>query len=195
MPQSWGFLPIPAVTAQGRAGRIIGASGIRSRHMKRALIAAALSVLAMALLSPAAQGKQKQRQFQDLTVTGSFPAQIYFTVIFQDKHGNRKFKPRWLIGYALQTQVSCNPGGLSDLFIAKSKDSTVAHFKQRLKKGRFATRFEAELDPQLRPPIGDLSGRVTHTAVNGTFNVQDWDPNPGGRENCIASGSFSAGPG
>ena len=163
--------------------------------MKRALTAAALSVLLMALLSPAAQGKQKQRQFQDLTVTGSFPAQIYFTVIFKDNHGNRKFKPRWITGYALQTQVSCNPGGLSHLFIAENEDSTVAHFKQRLKKGRFATRFEAELDPQLRPPIGDLSGRVTHTAVNGTFNVQDWDPNPGGRANCIASGSFSAGPG
>jgi len=163
--------------------------------MKRALTAAALSVVAMALLSPAAQGKQKQRQFQDLTVTGSFPAQIYFTVIFQDKHGNGKFKPRWLIGYALRTQVSCNPGGLSDFFIAKSKDSTVAHFKQRLKKGRFATRFEADLDPQLSPPIGDLSGRVTHIAVNGTFNVQDWDPNPGVRANCMASGSFSAGPG
>jgi hypothetical protein len=163
--------------------------------MKRALIAVALSVLAMALLSPAAQGKQKQRQFQDLTVTGSFSGQIFFTVVFQDKHGNGKFKPRWLIGYALQTQVSCNPGGLSDLFLGKSKDSTVAHFKQRLKKGRFATRFEAEMDPQLRPPIGDLSGRVTHTAVNGTFNIQDWDPNPGGRANCVASGSFSAGPG
>jgi hypothetical protein len=163
--------------------------------MKRALIAAALSVLAMALLSPAAQGKQKQRQFQDLTVIGSLPAQIYFTVVFQDKHGNRKFQPRWLIGYALQTQVSCNPGGMSDLFFAKSKQSTVAHFKQRLKKGRFATRLEADVDPQLRPPIGDLSGRVTHVAVNGTFNVQDWDPNPGVRANCIASGSFSAGPG
>jgi hypothetical protein len=163
--------------------------------VKRALTAAALSLLAMALLAPAAQGKQKQRQFQDLNVTGSFPAQIYFTVIFQDTHGNRKFKPRWLIGYALQTQVSCNPGGMSNLFFAKSKQSTVAHFKQRLKKGRFGTRFEAEMDPQLRPPIGDLSGTVTHTAVNGTFTVQDWDPNPGGRENCIASGSFSAGPG
>jgi hypothetical protein len=163
--------------------------------MKRALTAAALSVLAMALLSPVAQGKQKQRQFQDLTVAGSLPAQIFFTVVFQDKHGNGKFKPRWIIGYALQTQVSCNPGGLSNLFLAKSKDSHVAHFKQRLRKGRFATRFEAELDPQLRPPTGDLSGRVTHTAVNGTFNVQDWDPNPGVRANCIASGSFSAGPG
>lgn len=163
--------------------------------MRRVVALAALSVLAMALPSPAAQGKVKQRQFEDLTVTASFPARIYFTVIFKDNHGNGKFKPRWIVGYALQTQVSCNPGGLSNLFVGKSKESTVAHFKQRLKKGRFATRFEAELDPQLRPPVGDLSGRVTHTAVNGTFNLQDWDPNPGVRENCTASGSFSAGPG
>jgi hypothetical protein len=163
--------------------------------MKRALTIAALSVLVMALLSPAAQGKQKQRQFQDLTVTGAFPAQIYFTVIFTNNNRKGKFKPQWIIGYALQTQVSCNPGGVSHLFIAANRDSTVAHFRQRLKKGRFATRFEAGINPQLRPPIGELSGRVTHTAVNGSFNVQDWDPNPGGRENCIASGSFSAGEG
>jgi hypothetical protein len=163
--------------------------------MRRVVAVAALSVLAIALPSPAAQGKVKQRQFQDLTVIGPYPAQVYFTVIFKEDHGNGKFKPRWLTGYALRTRVSCNPGGLSDLFIAKNSESTVAYFKQRLNKGRFATRFEADLDPQLIPPIGDLSGRVTHTAVNGTFNVQDWDPNPGARENCIASGSFSAGPG
>ena len=61
--------------------------------MKRALTVAALSVLAMALLSPVAQGKQKQRQFQDLTVVGSLPAQIFFTVVFLDKHGNVSMIP------------------------------------------------------------------------------------------------------
>ena len=162
--------------------------------MRRAMTAAALSLLALAAVAPAAQVRQEARYFQDLT--GSFPGEIFFTAIFQDKHGNGKFRPRSLIAYYLGVQVSCNPGGPSDLIITKNKDKTVGHFKQRLtKKGRFATRFEAEMDPKLRPPIGDLSGRVTHTAVNGTFNVQDWDPNPGARANCVASGSFSAGPG
>jgi hypothetical protein len=163
--------------------------------MRRVVAVVALSVLVLALPSPAAQGKLKQRQFEDLTVTGAYPAQIYFTVIFKDNHGDGRFQPRWLIGYALRTQVSCNPSGLSDLFIAKNSQSTVTYFKQRLKNGRFATRFEADLDPKLIPPIGDLSGRVGHRAVNGSFNIQDWDPNPGARENCIASGTFSAGPG
>ena len=163
--------------------------------MRRALTAAALSVLALAVVAPAAQGRQEARYFQALSVTGSFPGEIFFTVIFQDKHGNGKFRPRAVIAYYLGVQVSCNPGGPSDLIITKNKDKTVGHFKQRLtKKGRFATRFESELDPQLRPPIGTLSGRVTRKGVNGAFNVEDWDPNPGVRENCVASGSFSATP-
>ena len=29
--------------------------------------------------------------------------------------GNGKFTPRWAIGYLLDAQVSCNPGGMSDL--------------------------------------------------------------------------------
>jgi hypothetical protein len=144
-------------------------------------------------LHPQPQGAQQERFFQD--VSGAFPGEVFFTAIFQDKHGNGKFRPRSLTAYYLHTEVSCNPGGVSDLIITKNKGKTVGHFKQRLtKKGRFATRFEAELDPQLLPPIGDLSGRITRKGVNGAFNVQDWDPNPGVRANCMASGSFSATP-
>jgi hypothetical protein len=159
------------------------------------MTAVALSVLAVAAIAPAAQAKQKERFFQDLSVTGAFPGQIFLTVIYQDSHGNGQFRPRWAIAYGLEAQVSCNPGGQSDLSITKSEDNPYGHFKQRLKKGRFATRFEAELDPQRLPPIGDLNGRVKGKGkVNGSFNVEDWDPNPGARENCISSGSFSATP-
>jgi hypothetical protein len=162
--------------------------------MRRVVIAAALAVLAVAVIAPAAQGRQKERYFQDLSITGPFPGQVFITVIYQDNHGNGKFKPRWAIAYSVEAQVSCNPGGISAFSITKNADNGYAPFKQRLKNGRFATRFEAQLDPQLLPPIGDLNGRATRNAVNGSFNVEDWDPNPGARENCISSGSFSATP-
>jgi hypothetical protein len=159
------------------------------------MTAVALSVLAVAVIAPAAQGKQKERYFQDLSVTGPFAGEVFLTVIYQDSHGNGKFRPRWAVAYSVEAQVSCNPGGQSAFSITKQEDNPYAPFKQRLKKGRFATRFEAQLDPQLLPPIGDLNGTVTRKRkVNGSFNVEDWDPNPGARENCISSGSFSATP-
>jgi hypothetical protein len=159
------------------------------------MTAVALSVLAVALIAPAAQGRQRERFFQDLGMGGTFPSQIFLTVIYQDDHGNGEFRPRWAIAYSLQAQVSCNPGGSSELSITKSEHSPDGHFKQKIKKGRFATRFEAELGPEVAPPHGDLTGRITRkNRINGAFNVEDWDPNPGGRENCISSGAFSATP-
>ena len=163
--------------------------------MRRAMTAAALSLLAVAVIAPAAQGRQKERYFQDLNVTGPFAGQVFLTVIYQDTHGNGRFTPRWVVAYSVEAQVSCNPGGQSAFSITKSERNPYTPFKQRLKKGRFATAFEAHVDPRLRPPIGDLNGRVTRKRkVNGSFNVVDWDPNPGARENCISSGSFRATP-
>ena len=163
--------------------------------MKRALTAAALSVLALAVIAPAAQGRQKERYFQDLSVSGSFPGRVFLTVMYQDSHGNGKFTPRSITAYSVEAQVSCNPGGTSAFSITKSQRNPITPFRQRLKKGRFATAFQAHVDPQLIPPIGDLNGRVTpKRRVNGTFNVVDWDPNPGARANCISSGSFTATP-
>lgn len=166
--------------------------------MRRALTIAALSVLAVAMIAPAAQGKRTVRLFQDLDLTGSLPGQIFLTVVYQDRHGHGKLRPRWA-GYILQTQVSCNPGGLSNLIVLKSAANADVQFKARLKKGRFATRLESGVNPQLAPARGDLTGKVSKGRVgkgrvNGAFNVEDWDPNPGARENCVASGSFSATP-
>ena len=169
--------------------------------MRRALTVVALSVLAAAVIAPAAQGRQKNLFFQDLSLNGPFSGQILLSVIYRDKHGNGgrpgngKFTPQWAIGYGLEVQVSCNPGGMSDLSIGKNSGNPSIPFKQRLNKGRFANRFEADLDPQLRPPVGEGSGRVTRKGrVHGAFDVEDWDPNPGSRENCVSSGSFSATP-
>jgi hypothetical protein len=162
--------------------------------MRRAITVVVIATLAVAVIAPAAEGRRKERYFQDLSVTGPLPSRAFFTVIYRDSRGNGKFKPRTVIAYSVEAQVSCNPGGISDLSITKSSDNPFAPFKQTLKKGRFATRFEAQLDPQRRPPIGDLNGNVKSNKVNGSFNISDWDPNPGARENCIASGSFSATP-
>ena len=46
--------------------------------MRRAMIAVALSVLGVAVIAPAAQGRQEERFFQDPSLTGSFPGQIFF---------------------------------------------------------------------------------------------------------------------
>jgi hypothetical protein len=166
--------------------------------MRRALTVVALSVLAVAMIAPAAQGKRTVRLFQDLDLTGSLPGDIFLTVIYQDRHGNGKFSPRW-VGYDLEQQVSCNPGGLSELILLRGAADPDVQGKLRIKKGRFATRFESGVSPQLAPPHGDLTGKVSKGRVgkgrvNGAFNVEDWDPNPGARENCVASGSLSATP-
>ena len=57
-----------------------------------------------------------------------------------------------VVAYSVEAQVSCNPGGQSAFSITKSERNPYAPFKQRLSKGRFATAFEAHVDPQLRPP-------------------------------------------
>jgi hypothetical protein len=161
--------------------------------MKSALIAVLLSLLAVSVFAPAAQGERRVRLYQDLDLTGTFPGQIFFAVVYQDRHGNGKFKPRWA-GYNLETQVSCNPGGLSELIVLRSANSPDVKFKERLKKGQLAARFESDVSPEFTPARGDLIGKVSKGRIRGAFNVEDWDPNPGARENCIASGSFSATP-
>ena len=63
-------------------------------------------------------------------------------------------------------------------------------------------RFGSE-QPESSTLEGDLNGtvlkkqkqgkRVTRTArVNGAFDVEDWDLDPGVTENCISSASYSA---
>jgi hypothetical protein len=166
--------------------------------MRRALTLVALLMLAMAMVAPAAQGKRTARLFQDLDTTGPLSGQIFLTVVYQDRHGNGKFKPKW-VGYILQTAVSCNPGGISGLTVLKGAASLDSQFKARVTKGRFATRLESGVNPAAAPPYGDLTGKVSKGRigkgrVSGSFNVADWDPNPGSRENCVAGGSFSATP-
>src|SRR5512133_674191 len=105
--------------------------GVGSRFMRRALPLVALSVLAMAMIAPAAQGKRTVRLFQDLDLNGPLSGQIFLTVVYQDRHGNGKLRPRWA-GYILQTPVSCNPGGISELIVLKGPTDPDVQNKLRL---------------------------------------------------------------
>jgi hypothetical protein len=173
--------------------------------MRRLLITGLASLLALAVIAPAAaQGTTKVRAFQDLSLSGPFPGQFFVNVQYKDRNGNRKFTPRYAVGYRLQVQLSCDPGGETGLNLAGNAYAKYAYFKEKLRKGRFAHRFGSEVS-ESSSLKGDLSGLVgkrlkrdtlpKRTArVNGAFDVEDWDPNPGVLENCISHGSYSASP-
>jgi hypothetical protein len=142
-------------------------------------------------------------------VTGPFPGQISLAIAYEDRHGNGKFTPRYAAAYQLRVQVSCNPGGETDFGIGGNAYAKYAYFAPAITNGRFDHRFEDQFEnPQRAPWKGDLNGtvlkrlkrgnRVTRTArVNGTFEVEDWDPiyPPGTAfQNCTSFGSYSATP-
>lgn len=182
--------------------------------MKRALPIALASLIGVALAVPTAQASRvdpqhtRYRYFQDRSVTGQFPGRIIFGVLYREnRHG--EFAPRALVSYHLQAGASCNPGGATDFGIGGNVFAKYAYFGATLTNGgRFFHTFGSELPDTAKPnPKGDLSGtvlkrlkrggRVTRTArIEGTFNVEDWDPfgQAGVRENCTSSGSYSATP-
>jgi hypothetical protein len=176
--------------------------------MKLALSIALVSLIGGALAVPAAQATRfdphaRYRFFQDRSVPSTLPGQILFGVLFkQNRHG--EFTPREADGYDLQVGVSCNPGGISAFGIGGNAFSKYAYFSAVLTNGHFSHAFGSEL-PEGASIKGDLSGtvlkrlkrggRVVRTArVDGTFNLEDWDPFglTGVQENCTSSGSYSA---
>ncbi|MGA8217174.1 MAG: hypothetical protein WB771_01290 [Solirubrobacterales bacterium] len=172
--------------------------------MKRALIIVFASLLAVVAIGPAAaQGRTKYHYWQDLSVSGPFPGQIFLTVAYRDRHGNGKFTPRYAAAYRLRTGVSCTTGDPGDLLISGNEFNKYGYFRAKLSHGRFTHRFENQAEqPQASVLKGVLNGkvlkqhrrgnRVTRTArVSGAFNVEDWDPAPG-TTNCTTSGSYSA---
>lgn len=177
-------------------------------------VAFLVAVAAAALAVPTAQAARvdphhtRYRYFQDLSVTGSFPGQIFFTVLYRENR-NGEFTPRDVMSYRLQVGVSCNPGGQSGLEFSGNAFNKYGYFREVLSAdGRFAHRFEDQAEtPQSSLIRGDLEGqvlkrlkrggRVKRTArVNGTFNVENWDPYglTGVVENCMSFGSYSATP-
>jgi len=176
--------------------------------MKRTLTVVFASLLAVAVIAPgAAQGATKYRYFQDLNVSGPFAGEISLAVLYKDKRGNRKFTAREVHAYDLQVKTSCNPGGEAVLDFGGHAFSKFNYFRVALnRKGRFAHRFENQAEvPEVSGIRGELKGRVLRRLkrgkkvtrpprVNGAFNVEDWDPNSGVKENCISYGSYSATP-
>jgi hypothetical protein len=168
-------------------------------------IAICAALLAVAAIAPAgAESATKVRAFQDLSLDGGSPGEFFVNVQFKDRNGNHRFTPRYAVGYRLQAALSCTPGGRSSLEIAGNAYAKYAYFKEKLSRGEFTHPFGSEL-PESTSLRGDLSGRVPeplrrnglpkHEArVDGAFGVDDWDPTPGVRENCVTSGSYSATP-
>lgn len=179
--------------------------------MKRALSIALASLIGAALVVSTAQAFRadpqhtRYRYFQDLSVTGQFPGRIIFGVLYEENR-NGEFTPREVVSYHLQDGASCNPGGATDFGIGGNAFAKYSYFAVTLTNGRFSHRFGSELpEAQVSSLKGDLSGTVlkrlkrgggvTRTArVDGTFNVEDWDPwgLTGVLENCTSSGSYSA---
>ena len=181
--------------------------------MRRPLFIALALLIGAALAAPAAQAARvdpkhtRYRFFQDLSVTPPFPAipgRVFFGVLFKENsHG--EMTPREAVSYRMtQVPVSCNPGGGFGLWSGGNAFSKYTYFSATLANGRFSHTFGSEW-PEGYAPKGDLNGtvlkrlkrggRVTRTArVDGTFNVEDWDPFglTGIRENCTSSGSYSA---
>ena len=169
------------------------------------LLTVCASLVAVAAMAPAAaQATTKVRAFQDLTLTGQYPGEIFVNVQFKDRRGNHRFTPRYAIGYRLQVKMSCGTGGENPLNIAGNANAKYAYFKEKLTGGRFDHAFGSEL-PESTSLKGNLSGRVLDSLrrdglpkstarLDGAFAVDDFDPQPGVRENCVTSGSYSATP-
>ena len=173
--------------------------------MRRALTAALASLIAAGVMLPsAAQATTKVRAFEDLSLSGPYPGQIFINIRYEDRNGNRKFTPRYAVGYRLQGQRSCALGGQSGFDIAGNAYSKYIYFKAKLRKGRFVHPFGSEF-PEAASISGSLTGLVADrlkrdtlprptARVTGAYDIQDWDPTPGVLENCVSSGSYSASP-
>jgi hypothetical protein len=177
----------------------------------RLSLAGALALLLGALFASTALASRadpehtRYRFFQDTALTGTYPGQIAFAVLYEQ---NRKgiFTPREMVGYQLQVQASCNPGGMAEFGIGGNAFAKYSYFAVPLMNGQWSHRFESQFEnPQTAPWHGELSGtvlkrlkrggRVIRTArLDGSFDLQDWDPYgmTGVQENCISSGSYSA---
>lgn len=181
------------------------------RPMKRALSIAIVVLLGVALTAPAAQAGRtdpqhtRYRYFQDLNVTGAYPAEVSFGLLYKQNR-SEEFTPREMMGYSVRAQSSCNPSGQAPVSASANAFSKYGYFHQTLTNGLFSTRLENPYEnPAMAPIKGDLhgkvlkrekrGGRVIRTArVNGSFNVENFDPDgpAGAQQNCVASGTFSA---
>jgi len=173
--------------------------------MKRLLIAAFASLLAAAVMAPGtAQSATKYRYWQDLSISGPYAGQVSVTIAYEDKRGNRKFRPRYAAAYQLQAATSCGASA-GDVETGGNAYSKYSYFMGPLINGRFTHRFENQFEQPAAAPIkGDLTGRVLPRVkkagrvvraarVDGAFDVEHWNASVAS-QNCVSSGRYSATP-
>ena len=169
------------------------------RAMRRILIALVLSLLALAMLVPAAQAKKRYSYFQDLSIDQG-PGRIFLTVLYKDNHGNGKFTPRVADSYRFETPVSCATGSPGELSFSGNEFNNYGYFREPLRDGLFSHTFESQSEqPQTALLKGDVKGNVLTRAkrknpqINGSIHVTDWTPSPG-ITGCMTTEFYSATP-
>ena len=145
--------------------------------MKRLITISFVSLLATALIAPAAHAGSKTLRFQDRSVSGG--GEIRLDVVYANKRPKGRFTPRRVVLYLLEiVPVSCNPGG--DQFMAGfGPDDPI-----KVTEGKFVHDFATE------GFTGALRGKLTRSPARavGSFDVTDVDFGPG-QMNCTTNGA------
>ena len=172
--------------------------------MKRALTAGLISLFALLLIAPAAQGATRLRQVQVEIASGNAsPGILTLVFVFKNKRSTKhKFTPRQLtrIDFS-KVPLTCmnapNEGG-SQLLLTDTLDVRIKLTKapqpsgKRPKPGRYAFRFAYSFTGFAgtltgtidKPNHGDKRG-VPRS--QGSLTISDLDSNPG-HTNCSTSG-------
>jgi len=181
--------------------------------MKRALLIGLVSLCAVGLLAPAAQGATRIRQVQAPITSGATTGQmpvgtLTLRFVFKNKPATkRKFTPRRLIRIDFsKVPLLCfnDPGdGTSQLLLTSTLDVTVKLTKapppntSKPKPGRYAFRFTyafsgfaGTLQGTIDKPNTGPKPRVPRS--QGQLAITDLDSNPG-HTNCSTNGPKSWG--
>ncbi len=179
--------------------------------MRRVLIAVFTSLLAVALIAPAAQGATQSRQVQsEMTMPATSPqgvvqvpaGRLTLDFVFKNTRGNKKkFTPRQLTRIAFESvPLSCsnapvNSTGNSEFLLTttletKIKLEKVPHSKP--KPGKYAFRFAYGF-PAFTGTISGTIKKVTNAPKprtpmsQGVFIIEDLDAGPS-QWNCWSGG-------
>ncbi|MGA8927101.1 MAG: hypothetical protein WB462_12835 [Solirubrobacterales bacterium] len=153
--------------------------------MRRLLIAVLGSLLAAALIAPAAQAASRIRYFQDFSDPSK---QVYLTVDYADKRGNKKFTPRH-VAYYFVVQVSCTLGGNSSVDGWSGTGP-----RPKVTKGKFDHPLLPGQSPTPGHPgssTGYVKGKLIKKTkrIDGSVNVQDYE-SPPTFMNCATAGAI-----
>ena len=153
--------------------------------MRRILIAGFAALLAVALIAPAAQAKTQIRFFQDLSASSH--SQVFITVHFKDRHGNKKFTPRRVGYYHFGAPTSCSVAPVPSPGLDFSQETSI-----KLTKGKFYYDLANSAAPY-QSITGYLRGKVVKTPkrfrVEGSLDVQDFDSTSS--MNCATLGAIT----